>query len=170
MEQRQLTELGVLGFLNEREASLGTIQDRFNHNFGRHQFAGHGVLEPALARLREQGHVRGSPTYRITESGRDRLRELLREPVSDVADPTQRPHLLVKLGFLHHLPPSEQDDEVARLEDQFHRARAEWIDVANAHGADEAAHSGYRLELIELTIQLLDAQLEWIGELRCSIE
>ena len=120
--------------------------------------------------LRETGHVRGSRTYRITESGRDRLRKLVRERVSDVDDPGQRPHLLLKLGFLHHLPPSEQDEEVARLEDQFHRARAEWIEVANAHGADEAVHSGYRLELIELTIQLLDTQLEWIGELRRSIE
>lgn len=168
MEQRLAMKLGVLGFLNEGEATLKTIQKRFNHRFGRHQFAGHGALGPLMDRLREEGYIRGSDTYAITELGEEYFQTLLREPISDVTDPSYRPHFLVKLGFLHHLSQSDQREELAHLEDQFSQARSEWIKAANAHNEKKATNSGERLELIDLTIQIVDTQLEWIKKCRQS--
>jgi len=172
MDQRRLIELGVLGLLAEREASLDALRERFNHNFGRHQFAGYGTLRPTLDRLCEEGHAAGADSYRITTAGRDRLRELLAEDVPAVDDPAHRPHLLIKLGFLHHLPPTRQDEELAALEDKFHAAREKWVEAAAVHDDPEVemGDTGYRRELIELTVDLLDTQLDWLGRLRASLE
>jgi DNA-binding PadR family transcriptional regulator len=169
MDQRRIIELGVLGLLAERESTIDTLQERFNHNFGRHQFAGYGTLEPTIRRLLDEGYVTGTHSYAATERGRERLRELLSERVQAVDDPSHRPHLLVKLGFLHHLPPERQDEELADLEDRFHRAREKWLDAAAVHDDVDMEGTGYRRALIDLTIELLDAQLEWIRGLRRSL-
>jgi len=175
MQRDSVIELGVLGLLAERDASPADLQDRFNHNFGRHQFVGRGRLDPTLARLRESDHVTAvhtaeAGTCSLTERGRDRLQTLLRGPVAAVDDPSHRPHFLVKLGFLHHLPPDEQAAELAHLEDQFHAARNEWLDIAATHREEVSTHDGYRLDLIELTADLLDAQLRWVRRLREDVE
>jgi len=175
MKPDSVIELGVLGLLAERDDSAAALQERFNHNFGRHQFVGRGRLDPTLARLRDRGHVTDihtaeAGTCSITERGRDRLQTLLREPVTAVDDPSHHPHFLVKLGFLHHLPADEQAAELAHLEDQFHAARDEWLDIAAMHREEVSTHEGYRLELVELTADLLDAQLRWVQRLRDDVE
>ncbi|WP_159900953.1 PadR family transcriptional regulator [Salinirussus salinus] len=175
MQRDSVIELGVLGLLAERDASAADLQERFNHNFGRHQFVGRGRLDPTLARLRDRGHVTEAYTAEagtcaLTERGRDRLQTLLRKPVAAVDDPSHRPHFLVKLGFLHHLPADEQAAELAHLEDQFHEARNEWLDVATMHREEVPPHESYRLELVELTADLLDAQLKWVRRLREEVE
>lgn len=175
MQRDSVIELGVLGLLAERDASAADLQERFNHNFGRHQFVGRGRLDPTLARLRDRGHVTDAyaaeaGTCSLTERGRDRLQTLLREPVAAVDDPAHRPHFLVKLGFLHLLPAEEQAAELAHLEDQFHEARNEWLDIATMHREEVAPHGSYRMELVELTADLLDAQLRWVRRLRDQVE
>ena len=174
MQRDSVIELGVLGLLAERDASAADLQERFNHNFGRHQFVGRGRLDPTLARLRDRGYVTQAYTAEagtcaLTERGRDRLLALLREPVAAVDDPSHRPHFLVKLGFLHHLPADQQAEELRHLEDQFHEARNEWLDIAAMHREEVSAHDGYRLDLVELTADLLDAQLKWVRRLRDEI-
>lgn len=175
MQRDSVIELGVLGLLAERDASAADLQERFNHNFGRHQFVGRGRLDPTLARLRDSGHVTEAytdeaGTCSLTDRGHDRLLTLLREPVAAVDDPAHRPHFLVKLGFLHHLPADEQAEELAHLEDQFHEARNEWLDIAAMHREEVAPHESYRMELVELTADLLDAQLKWVRRLREGVE
>lgn len=169
MDRRPVIELGVLGLLAERDATATELKERFNHNFGRHQFAGHGTLGPTLDRLHEEEYLTGAQEYTLTERGRDRLRTLLREPVPAVDNPSHRPHLLVKLGFLHHLPPEDQAAELAYLEDQFHQARNSWVETLTMHEEEVTSHDGYRVELIELTVDLLDTQLEWVRRLRESV-
>ena len=169
MDRSDTIELGVLGLLAEGEATVESLQKRFNHNFGRHQFAGRGTLDPTLDRLREEGYVIGSQVYSLTDQGRERLRSLLREPVAAVDDPEHRPHLLVKLGFLHHLPAEGRDAELAHLEDQFHEARNAWLETARMHN-EEVDHDGFRLELVDLTVELLDTHLRWVRRLRDSAE
>ena len=167
MEQQRVLRLGVLGILNEDESTLNTIQKRFNHRFGRHQFAGYGALEPVIKRLCEDGYITGTISYSITESGRSHLRTLLCEPVSDVSNPNNRPHLLLKLGFIHHLPHDSQYEELAHLEDQFDQQRLKWMERATTH--TEMTHSENRPDLIDLTIRLMETQLEWIRECRQSL-
>lgn len=169
MDQPRLVELGVLGLLAEERATLEGLKERFNHNFGRYQFAGHGTLDPAVERLADAGRVAGTGTYHITDQGEERLDELLREPVEAVHDPAHRPHLLLKLGFLHHLPEDAQRDALAALEDRFHETLSTWRDIATAH--DEGVdHVGYRRELFDLQISLLATQREWVASLRESLD
>ena len=175
MQRDSVIELGVLGLLAERDGAAADLQERFNHNFGRHQFVGRGRLDPTLARLRDSGHVTEAYTAEagtcsLTDQGHDRLRTLLREPVAAVDDPAHRPHFLVKLGFLHHPPADEQAAELAHLEDQFHEARNEWLGIATMHREELPSHESYRMELVELTADLLDAQLRWVQRLRDQVE
>ncbi|MFC7157480.1 helix-turn-helix transcriptional regulator [Halomarina halobia] len=167
MEPDEIAELGVLGILAEEDASLPRIRERLQHGFGRHWTAGHGTLGPTLSRLEGAGRVgRDGETYALTREGRERLLSLLRRPIDDVLDPTQRRHLRMKIGFLHHLPPRERDEELARLEDQFYRAREERTAVYRAHERQLGPERSYRRDMQELTVRLLDVHLEWIRELR----
>lgn len=167
MDHRELTELGVLGVVAEGAADVETIRERLQHVFGRYWSVSYGAIGPTVSRLLEAGYLaKGEDDrYVATQAGRDRLAALLREPVEDVADPTQQPQFVVKLGFLHHLPPAERSDELAALEDRFVRARERFADARTAH--DEAVDEpvGVRRDLQELTIRLLDVQLEWLREL-----
>lgn len=170
MEQRDLATLGILGVLAEKEReTVQNIHDTLQHNFGRYWGASTGILGPTMTRLEERGHVElklvdGTGTYQITESGGHRLQSLLREPLEDVSgSPLQAP-LVMKFGFLHHLPPTEQRHEIDALTDQLRTARAELVDVRSRHktAVDDERDTGYRGDLIRLRIFVLDALLEWL--------
>lgn len=177
MEPSQLAELGVLGLLAEEPADRRTVRERLQHNVGRYWTAGYGALEPAFERLQAADRIAMvSPTgadgerhgieYTITERGRDRLRELLKEPIPDDGIPTRQPQFMLKLGFLHHLPAADQTDQLALLADQFEQARNRWIDIKTRHEGAVSDPPGYRRELQDLTIRLTDTYLEWLEELR----
>jgi DNA-binding PadR family transcriptional regulator len=141
------------------------------------------VLVPAVSRLQEDGSVTiasdvdetfpgdadGSQAYAITDSGRERLQELLQRPVAALDDPTERHKLMIKLGFIHHLPPADRAGELDTLIDRFYGFRQEWTEALEAH--DEAtmapfdAH-GYRVKLVELSIEILDTIIRWLEEIR----
>ena len=170
MDQRTIANLGILGVLAEREsASIRDVHDTLRHSLGRYWGASTGVLGPTMTRLEENGHVElsladGGDPYRITDSGVERLRSLLREPLEDVADAPLQAPMLMKLGFLHHLPLDEQRRELARLTDQLKTARAELVDLQSVHEAavDDETDAGYRFDLIRLRVFVLDAVIEWL--------
>jgi DNA-binding PadR family transcriptional regulator len=168
MERRTLTELAFLSILADEPADLDAVRDRLTHVYGRHWPVSYGALEPAVSRLVEAGSLvrLDDGTYSPTESGRERLRDLASEPVEDVADPSQQPHLLVKVGSLHHLPPERRDEELAGLEDRLLQARDHYQDVQEAHAEAIDDPVGYRRDLGALTARLLDEQLEWVRGLR----
>lgn len=176
METSRLVELGVLGFLAEESADIRTVRERFKHNFGRYLTVSYGALGPAFERLEAADHVsmvsitdeRRRTEYEITERGRDRLRALLREPIPDEIGPARQPHLVVKVGFLHHLPEEERTDKLAALVDQFERARNRWMDVKATHTDAVSDSPGYRRDLQELNVRLYDTYLEWLDELEGS--
>ena len=70
----------------------------------------------------------------------------------------------MKLGLLHHL--SEQEEELAALEDQFRQARDEWVTIYDQHEQAVSTSQGYRREMLDLNIQLFDVYLNWIEDIR----
>lgn len=170
MDQRSIASLGILSVLAEQEsATIRDVHDRLRHSFGRYWGASTGVLGPTMTRLEENGYVElslgdGGDPYRITDSGLERLRSLLREPLEDIEHSPLQPPLLMKLGFLHHLPLDEQRREIDRLTDRLRTARAELVDLRSVHEreVDDETDTGYRGELIRLRILVFDAVLEWL--------
>lgn len=179
MTIRPLVEVAILGFLNEwNQSSIDTIYERLKHNFGPFWTFGYGTLLPAVSELEENGHVRlvadgedGFPDakeeypYAITDAGRERLRELLTEPLADIEDPEQRYRVIIKLGFIHHLPPEEQAEEFDRLIDRFMSFRTEYEEIRDHHDPETMAdfdRHGYRVELIDLSIEMIDTLVDWL--------
>ncbi|MDS0477008.1 hypothetical protein [Natrinema sp. 1APR25-10V2] len=172
MNQRELATLGALGVLAEEEtATVRAVHETLQHNFGNYWGASTGVLGPTMTRLEEAGHVgltlTDGGTYRITESGIARLQSLLRDPVDGLSSSPLQPQLVMKLGFLHHLPLPEQREEIDALADRVRTAREELGDVKSIHEAevDDAVDTGYRGDLILLRIFVLDALLDWLDAL-----
>lgn len=179
MEQRELAMLGVLGVLAEEgTATIKTVHTTLQHTFGSYWGVSTGILGPTMTRLEEDGHVEltltGGGAYRITESGYDRLQSLLRESVDGLSRSPLQPQLAMKLGFLHHIPLSEQREEIDALTDRLRTAQAELADVKSRHEAevDDELDTGYRGDLIRLRIFVLDALLEWLEtiEIDCTSE
>lgn len=164
METREVLELGVLGLLAEEPATVESLRDRFNHNFGRHQFAGYGSLNPLLDRLREDGYISGDATLEVTAQGQAYLRDLLRTPVENVRDPSHHAHLFVKLTLLHHLPTNTQREELATLETQFQEALETVRDIADAHHGDGGRDE--RLPVFSLQEELVETYLAWVADRR----
>ena len=170
MDQRSIASIGILGVLAELEsATIRDVHDRLRHSFGRYWGASTGVLGPTMTRLEENGHVElsfadGGDPYRITDSGLEQLRSLLREPLEDVEGAPLQAPLLLKLGFLHHLPLEEQRREIDRLTDRLRTARSELVELQSVHEreVDDETDAGYRGELIRLRVFVLDAVLEWL--------
>jgi DNA-binding PadR family transcriptional regulator len=174
MDQRELASLAVLGVLAEKEsATVDQVHEKLQHNFGRYWGASTGILIPTISQLEEDGRVVSVSDecgygYKITDDGIDRLRVHLEEPVEDVSKPSFRSHLMMKLGFLHHLPTEAQRDELRSMEDQLHQARDQLVTVEERHKDELGSQSntGYRRDMIDLRIRIIDAFLDWLGTVR----
>lgn len=178
MKASELAELGVLCVLNEEETlSKRGIQDKLQHNFSRYWQFSNGVLWPAVERLEDDGrldrHVDQSDdgervTYSITDDGVDRLQELLRKPMDDIFQLHRRHILVMKLGALHHLPDDEQEEQLQRLQEQAQSAcdYARTIRREHAENVDDRAEYGYRRELLDLRIRILEELIDWIESIK----
>lgn len=178
MKQRKLASLGVLGVLSEDEfATVGQIHDKLHHNFGRYWGASTGILTPTISQLEEEGYVEPVRTdreygYEITPAGRDRLEAILSERIDDISHPSSRPHLMLKLGFLHHLPVERQHDEIESLQDQLFEARDRLHTLEQRHEdeSDSFGETGYRGEMIGLRIGIVNALLEWLEDVKPNVD
>ncbi|THE64693.1 hypothetical protein D8Y22_11285 [Salinadaptatus halalkaliphilus] len=172
MEQRELAKLGILGVLAETEsATIESVHKLLTHNFGRYWGASTGILVPTMNQLKTDGYVEqvsvdGSDVaYRMTDPGRDHLQSLLTATIEDVSDPSSRPVLMIKLGYLHHLSVSAQREEIQQLKDQLRSERENVRSLQDLHATeiDDRDASGYRRELYDLRIRIIDALLEWLA-------
>ncbi|ELY38924.1 PadR family transcriptional regulator [Natronorubrum tibetense] len=177
MEQRELASLAILGILAEKErATVKTVHEKLRHNFGRYWGASTGILVPTVNQLNDDGYVKTTDsttqaaTYKITDEGRNHLQSLLTKPIEDVSHPSFRAHLMMKLGFLHHLSIDGQQAEIRALKDQLKTAREELrtIDAAHESEVDDRERVGYRQELIDLRVRILDTFLEWLDAIEPS--
>ena len=72
--------------------------------------------------------------------------------------------MLIRLGFLHHLPEKEQAAVLNTLEDRLVMEREQRVEIQQIHERERPndAQTGYRQDLIQLNITMLDALLEWV--------
>lgn len=172
MEQRKLASLAILGVLAEKEsATIESIHTTLKHNFGRYWGASTGILVPTMNQLKKDGYVEqvsadGSGiAYRLTKSGRNRLKKILSISVEDISHPSSRPELMIKLGYLHHLSVSRQREELRELKDQLRTERDKLLTLEDTHSTEgaEKKPTGYRHELFDLRIRIIDAILQWMN-------
>lgn len=168
MDQQELAEVGVLGTLKDDDpATLERIHSSLRDNFRRYWGYGYGVLSPARDRLLEAGHIEpaatGDERYVITSAGVDRLEALLRSPIEEgtVIDIDQRHRLVIRVGFLHHLPPGDQSAVLAEMEDRLREERTSWQRRFSA-ADDDVDSRGYRADMADLIVRIIDSHLEWI--------
>ncbi|MFB6304015.1 MAG: hypothetical protein ABEH47_02525 [Haloferacaceae archaeon] len=180
MRYDDLAAVGVLGVLAEQgPETLGGVRETLKHNFARYWGFSSGVLSPTIRELEEAGHVEASVrededaaadldaeeyVYSITDGGYEHLRDLIREGLRDrdSFDVSQRSQVMVRLGFLHHLPEREQAAALSAIADGLRAEREKWEEVRRAHRESEREGAGYRGELTRLNVRMIDTFIEWI--------
>ena len=174
MKPHDLAEVGILGMLNEQNSlSADMITDRLQHNFSKYWGFSRGVLSSAIADLKEEEYItlsinseESKYVYYITAKGKDRLHGLIREAfeTDEAFNFSNRHHVLIRLGFLHHLPEEEQAAMLNTLEDRLATEREQWVEIQQIHERERPndAQTGYRQDLIQLNITMLDALIEWV--------
>jgi DNA-binding PadR family transcriptional regulator len=113
------TPNALLGLLSLRPMSGYDIRQLISESIGYFWSESYGQIYPGLKRLTAAGLVskkterrKGSPdrnVYSLTEEGRRRLREWLKQPVTEVVP---RNELLLKLFFGAHVPTSVSREHV----------------------------------------------------------
>ncbi len=161
-------EVVVLGLLAEGPAHGYELLERLRERaMGLWAGIGRASVYQTLRRLEREGAIVGREqeggegpdrrVYRITSTGRARLRAGLRERARGAPDP---------LGFLHLVPPDEarrilgeRADALARRRDQIAADRRRL-----ARAADPADRLAYRM--LELEDALAAAEQAWLEGLR----
>jgi DNA-binding PadR family transcriptional regulator len=169
------TATAVLGVLSIEPMTGYEVRQAIGAVLGHFWHESFGQIYPTLAALAEQGLVgatpgdrAGSTRYAITEPGRRRLRDLLREPVE--SSPPRNPTLLrVFLGASQS--PADlaavldaHEDRMLTLQASYQRIRA-GLGVEGRH----PDHLPYWLATVRAGELAADAQLQWIAEARTAL-
>lgn len=167
-----------MGILNEQgPLSLDEITNRLQHNFKKYWGFSRGVVSSAATKLEKERYIvlsnqceRDQYVYRVTPEGRMHLHKLIRDAfkTDEIFDFTKRHHVLIRLGFLHHLPECEQVAVLNTIEDQLAEERRRWFTIQRTHEQehpDTAVQTGYRRDLIQLNVTMLNTLLEWVEEI-----
>jgi DNA-binding PadR family transcriptional regulator len=134
-----------------------------------------GQIYPALRRLEEEGRVEGRTepgergqekrVYRITDAGRDELREWLRRP----AEPTRpRYEHSLKLFFGRSVGPEASLEHIERLrrrtEETLAHYRERETQLARRAERDPGSPAPYWLVVLRGGIRYSEMVLEWCDE------
>jgi DNA-binding PadR family transcriptional regulator len=168
-------DVAILGLLVEEPLYGYQLLERFRERgMGGWVEIGKASVYQALRRLEARGHVSGRQqegtegpdrrVYRITRSGRDRLREGLVERFPGAA-PYETDSAL-PLGFAHLLSPEEVRRGISVREGAL-RARREALQVERARlASSQVAGRGAAVRLLELQDELARAELAWLASFR----
>lgn len=177
MNSSKMADMGVLCMLEEEPGlTKAELRERLQHNFGRYWGAGTGVVWSAIDRLEDEALIERDaketgndpPAFAITDAGAERLESLILEPVEDLFHPMQRPMLMMKLGSLHHLPEADQREVIGRLRDEALDARDRIKTIQRSHdeSIDDHQRYGYRRDMFDLRLRLVDDILNWLEEIQ----
>ncbi len=112
-----MIELLILYILSEKELTMYAVLKHILDNFGAFSKPSFGAIKPALTRLEKDGFIRSrkamsdggklSGFYSITQTGREELKKLLLEKVSE--NPLQFPSVAgIKLSCASYLAKDER--------------------------------------------------------------
>ncbi len=165
----------ILGLLADEPLYGYELLERFRERgMGGWVEIGKASVYQALRRLESRGQVTGRQqegtegpdrrVYRITRSGRDRLREGLAERFSGAAPYETDPALA--LGFVHLLSAEEVRRGIAAREGAL-RARREALGAERARlASSQVAGRAAALRLLELQDELASTELGWLASFR----
>ncbi|HWR84462.1 MAG TPA: PadR family transcriptional regulator [Rhodoglobus sp.] len=162
------TDLAVLAALSVEPMTGYRLREAILRDLGAFWSESFGQIYPAITRLREQGFVAtehgertGSSVHRLTEAGRTRLVELLREPATS---PPPRNGLLLRLFFGDALGPEACRALVADARGRAEALLTELAAVRRDADAERAPELPYRLITISAGEHAARAWIAWADE------
>ena len=176
MPRATQTDLAVLAGLSVAPMTGYALREAILEHLGAFWSESFGQIYPALARLRDEGHVEavggvrtGSSTYRLTASGRARLVELMREA------PTRTPPrngMLLRLFFGDVLGARACRELVAEYRGIAEQQLASLAGARRATEADDAAAAQrpYQLMTISAGEHTARAALAWADETLTALD
>jgi len=158
--------LTALGLLAEGPRRYGDLAAAVRHFTGRIVGPSLDLMGSSLELLRYEGLVEAEagddPILRLTAAGRGALAELLRAglraPVNDLA----KLGLVLKLRFLHHLPKSEQAEQIDLVVTAYAQELARLEDL----GANEGTAPALFRDWLTHDIGEVKARIAWLSRRR----
>lgn len=185
MDLHDSKDVGILGLVAEGEGDPEAIYTQLRNELGLNRDFNYMKCVSTIIRFKNKNYIErtsyaGLPSnttsnhipagsYSITQKGQIHLQSLLRLPIEKVANPTKQSQLLLKVRFLHHLPETEQTEELARMEDQVVQARNKLIDNDNRRQTNNQEYGKYHQTTSDIRILTLDNYVDKIENLRNSI-
>lgn len=174
MAKPSQTELAVLAALSVRPMTGYAAREAIVTELGMFWSESFGQIYPALARLREAGLVEAvqaqgsrSAVHRLTPAGRERLVELLREPV--VASPP-RNGMLLRLFFGDVLGPAACAELVLDARRRAEETLARLADARRGAEAENHPQQPYWLMTVSAGEHAARATLAWADETLAALE
>lgn len=161
--RKSQTQVAVLGALAVEDASGYGVRQSITETLGHFWHESFGQIYPTLATLEADGLVGRTPAgqFTITQSGLERLTELLAEP----AEPTRpRNGLLLRLFFASHLPEGMARQLVEDARDQAHAALAQYAAIEAEVAGESHPDAVHWLATVRYGIHHAQATLDWADE------
>lgn len=162
----EAVRLAALGLLAEAERRYGDLATEIRHLTSRIAGPSLDLMGTSLELLRYEGLIaavdgRGmsdNAVLRLTPAGNAALAGLLQARLRSPANDLNRLALLMKLRFLHHLPPADQQAQMDAVRESCESELARLEDLRRQHAQAPARF----LAWLDHDIAALKARLEWL--------
>lgn len=172
-----MNELFILGELMEEPQSGYDLRSAMQASLGRHRKISYGVIYPLLEKLEKDGLAETTDVSSegkikkittITEKGKKRFFELMRQPVPNGAHNADI--YLIKLDVMQHLSLDEQ----FALLDEFYQEQKYIIEdtqYALKRLSEKASKDHwYASKKLELRLQEANVALEWVESFKQELK
>ena len=160
--------LAALGMLAEAPRRYGKLAAEIRHFTSRIIGPSLDLMGTSLELLRYEGLVEAGsgedPDLALTAAGREALRNLLRAGLRAPANDLARLALVLKLRFLHHLPNTEQAEQIGLVIGACESEMARLEDLRSRH----AARPGLFLDWLDHDLAQLKARIAWLEARRAE--
>ncbi len=172
----EAVRLCALGRLMQGELAYGELAGEVRHFVSRMvgpslDLLGTSIellrLEGLLEAIGDKGSDGSSRLLRITDSGREAFRDLMRARVRMPGSDVGKLVLALKLRFLDLLTPEDRDEQIDLMEDVYAQERARLVDLRQ-RSSDDKLSRGHLAEWLDLEIAQIDQRLAWFDSFRAN--
>lgn len=162
----EAVRLAALGLLAEAEWRYGDLATEIRHLTSRIAGPSLDLMGTSLELLRYEGLIAAvngegmsdNALLRLAPAGRAALAALLQARLRSPANDLNRLALLLKLRFLHHLAPADQQAQMDAIRDSCESELARLEDLRRHHAQAPARF----LDWLDQDIAALAARLHWL--------
>lgn len=173
----EAVRLCALGRLMQGELAYGELAGEVRHFVSRMVGPSLDLLGTSIELLRLEGLLEAvdgkegtdntARLLRITDSGREAFRDLMRARVRMPGSDVGKLVLALKLRFLGLLTPEDRDEQIDLMEDVYAQERARLVDLRQ-HSSDDKLSRGHLAEWLDLEIAQIDQRLAWFDSFRAN--